>query len=331
MAFRGCPSVTRTPGKRRTSRPLRALVAGALAVLAGGPSVARADVSKAECIQANSASQDARRAQKFSTAHELLTRCIDPSCPAMVRDDCTRRLDDLERAQPTIVFDVRDASGHDVVALKVTVDGKPLAEKLVGSPLAVDPGEHTFTFTVPGGAPVTQTFVIKEGVKDRDEIIVLGGSAPVAPQPTPEPPAASTPPVAPPPRTAVEATAETPSTPSPEKPAASGMPWRTVGWVLGGVGLAGIGVGTVLGLEALSTKSSHCEPNGMCTPPGTASNAYQQATISTVGLIAGGALLVGGLGLVLFAPGGERSSTTGVAIGPLAGPSTAGAYLSGRW
>lgn len=312
------------------SHPSRALVVGTLTALAAAPSVARADISRAECIQANGASQDARRDQKFSTAREQLTRCINPSCPAMVADDCTRRLDELERAQPTIVFDAKDASGHDVVAVKVTVDGKPLAEKLAGAPLAVDPGEHAFTFTVPGGALVTQTFVIKEGVKDRHEVIVLGGSAPAAPQPAPEPPPASTPTVTPLPPAAVEASPSTPSPPAAEKPATSGNPWRTVGWVIGGVGIAGIGVGTIFGLEALSTKSSHCDANGMCTPAGTASNAYQQATISTVGFIAGGVLL-GGLGLVLLAPGGERSSTASVAIGPLAGPSTAGAYLSGRW
>ncbi len=153
----------------------RALVVGMLMTMAGAPSVARADVSKAECIQANTASQDARRDLKFSAAREQLARCIDPSCPGIVRDDCTRRLDELERAQPTIVFDAKDASGHDVAAVKVTIDGKPLAEKLVGSALAVDPGEHTSTFTASGGAPVTQTLiVIKEGVmKDRHESICV--------------------------------------------------------------------------------------------------------------------------------------------------------------
>jgi hypothetical protein len=307
----------------------RALLVGTLTAMAAAPAVARADVSKAECIQANTSSQDARRDLQFSAARALLARCVDPSCPAMVRDDCTRRLDELERAQPTIVFDTKDASGHDVVAVKVAVDGKPLAERLVGAALTVDPGEHTFTFTLSGGAPVTQTFVIKEGVKDRHEEIVLGGSAPATPPSTPEPPPASAA-SAPTPTGASEASPATPSPPSPEPPAASGSSWRTVGWVVGGVGVAGIAVGAIFGLEALSTKSSHCDANGMCTPPGTANSAYQQATISTVGFIAGSVLLGGGLGLVLFARG-DRSSTASVAIGPLAGPSTAGATLSGRW
>ena len=330
MAFRGCRSFTRATYSRGASCPSLALLAGILA-LAAGPSVAHADASKAECIDANAKAQDARRESRFSDAHLLLRQCAVPSCPGLIRDDCARRLDELETAQPTIVFDAKDASGRDVIAVDVIVDGKLLAQKLVGVPLPVDPGEHTFTFTASGLAPVTQTFAIKEGVKDRHEVIVLGGSAPATPQPTSEPPPAPAPPVAPPPTAALEAAPATSSAPSAEKPAASGIPWRTVGWVLSGVGIAGIGVGTVFGLEALSTKSSHCDANGRCTPPGTASTAYRQATISTTGLIAGGVLLAGGLGLVFLVPGGERSSTTGVAIGPLAGPSTAGAYVSGRW
>jgi hypothetical protein len=329
MAFRICRSFTRAYA-RGALRPSRALLAGLL-VVAARPSVAHADVSKAECIDANGKAQDARRESRFSDARRLLLQCAVPSCPDLVRDDCARRFDELERAQPTIVFDAKDASGRDVIAVSVMVDGRPLAEKLVGTPLAVDPGEHTFTFTASGLAPATQTFAIREGVKDRHEVIVLGSAAPATPQPTAEPPPAPAAPVAPPPTSALQAAPAAASPPSTEKPAASGIPWRTVGWVLGGVGVVGLGVGTVFGLEALSTKSGHCDDSGSCTPPGTASNAYRQATISTTGLIAGGVLLAGGLGLVLLAPGGERTPTTGVAIGPLAGRSTAGAYVAGRW
>jgi hypothetical protein len=330
MAFRGCRSFARATYSRGASRPSRALLVGILA-LAAGPSVANADVSKAECIDANAKAQDARREGRFSDARLLLLQCAVTACPDLVRDDCTRRFDELEKAQPTIVFDTKDASGRDVIAVKVTVDGKPLAERVVGLPLAVDPGEHTFTFTESGLPPVTQTFAIKEGVKNRHEVIVLGGSAPTTPQAAPVPPSAPALSAAPPPPAAMESGPPTPPPPSTEKPAVSGIPWRTVGWVLGGVGLAGIGVGTVFGLEALSTKSQHCDANGTCTPAGTAAKAYQQATVSTTGLVAGGVLLAGGLGLVVLAPGGERTSTTGVAIGPLAGPSTAGACVSGRW
>jgi hypothetical protein len=42
---------------------------------------------------------------------------------------------DLERAQPTVVFDVKDDAGNDLTDVKVTVDGNPLADKLTGTAL----------------------------------------------------------------------------------------------------------------------------------------------------------------------------------------------------
>jgi hypothetical protein len=57
----------------------------------------------------------------------------------MVRDDCTQRLDELNRQLPTIVFDGKDAAGGDVIAVSVTVDGRLLTERLDGAPLEVDP------------------------------------------------------------------------------------------------------------------------------------------------------------------------------------------------
>jgi hypothetical protein len=52
----------------------------------------------------------------------------------MVRDDCTRRLDELDKAQPTIVFEAKDGAGRDLTAVQVTVDGKPLVESLTARP-----------------------------------------------------------------------------------------------------------------------------------------------------------------------------------------------------
>jgi hypothetical protein len=107
----------------------------------------------------------------------------------MVRDDCVKRLDELESAQPTIVFSVTDGAGHDLVAVKVSVDGAVLAEKLDGAALEVDPGAREFTFEVAGQPPVKQTIVIREGEKGRSERIALGPAPQAAPaQPLPPAP-----------------------------------------------------------------------------------------------------------------------------------------------
>ena len=137
-----------------------------------------ADTTKNQCIEANSSGQELRRQGKLSAAREQLRRCVDVACPGLVRDDCTRRLDELEKVQPTIVFIARDASGSDVTNVAVTLDGKPLADKLDGSELPVDPGEHVFTFTRAGQAPVSATLVLAPGEKDRRETISLTPGAP---------------------------------------------------------------------------------------------------------------------------------------------------------
>jgi hypothetical protein len=96
----------------------------------------------------------------------------------MVRDDCTQRLDELDRAQPTIVFAVKDDQGHDISEVTVEVGGRPFAQRLEGIAIAIDPGEHTFTFEMKGQPKVTRKFVLREGDKGRREQILLGAAAP---------------------------------------------------------------------------------------------------------------------------------------------------------
>jgi hypothetical protein len=167
--------------KMRTGSSRVAAGAAVAAILSLVPVTALADLTKAQCIEANTKGQDLRRDGKFSSARKELVRCTDPSCPSVVRDDCTRRLDDIDKVQPTIVFIAKDASGKDVSAVKVTMDGQPLADGLDGTELPVDPGRHVFTFAAAGLAPVSMTLVLAAGEKDRREHIVVGGGVATAP------------------------------------------------------------------------------------------------------------------------------------------------------
>jgi hypothetical protein len=96
---------------------------------ANGP---KGGITKTECIDANTQAQSLRRDGKLSAARVQLLKCSDPGCPSIIRDDCTSRLDEVEKAQPTIVFDGKDGDGHDLVAVSVTIDGQPFADKLDG-------------------------------------------------------------------------------------------------------------------------------------------------------------------------------------------------------
>jgi hypothetical protein len=256
----------------------------------------------------------------------------------MVRDDCAKRLDDLERAQPTIAFEAKDASGADISAVKVTVDGTSLTERLDGTALAVDIGEHVFTFEVPGETPVSRKLVLTEGEKGRREVIAVsaGISAASSLPPPPKSPAGPPAEATVPPISAQARGTEAPPT---------GQATRTqkiLGLVAGGVGVAGIGVGSAFGLMTLSKKSLQqvdCGDPASCTSAGHAralddhSTGMTDGTVATVGFIAGGALLVGGA--VLFFTAAHTSDappvTTAMIVAPSVGPGGAGMLFSGRF
>jgi hypothetical protein len=127
------------------------------------------------CVESNRQAQDLGRQGSLVAAREQLKVCLAASCPSLVRDDCTQRMADLDRAQPSVVFDVEDQQGRDLTEVKVTMDGRPLAERLTGIAIPVDPGEHTFGFEAAGRPPTTVRTTLREGEKDRRERVVLAG------------------------------------------------------------------------------------------------------------------------------------------------------------
>lgn len=307
---------------RPRSRPIPfAASLGAFLALACAP--ASADVTKDQCLDANGKGQELRREHKLSEAREQLRTCANPACPAMLRDDCTKRLDELERAQPSIVFDAKDGSGRDLSAVKVTVDGRPLAERLDGTALQVDPGEHVFVFTASDQPPVTQTFVLKEGDTQRRERIVLAPTP--APTPAPQAPAQNAPPSIP---------------PAGGEVSSRGMGTQKIlGLVAGGAGVAGIAVGSVFGVMTLSEASQQrtdCASATSCPRPSQAASDHSTGatdrTISTVGFVAGGALVVGGAVLFFTARhASESPAAARILLVPGLGPGGGGMFLRGEF
>lgn len=274
------------------------LAVSVLAVLASASPRANADPTKDECLDANGKGQDLRRAGQFSAATDELRKCAASSCPAIVRSDCTRRLDELQKAQPTIAFEAKDSSGGDLSAVAVTMDGEPLSDRLDGTALLVDPGEHVFAFTAAAQTPVTRKLVVTEGEKGRRESIVFG--PPVSALSTQEP----TPPASGP--------GNAPSPPSAEGPGAQ----KGVAIGIGAGGIAGLAVGSIFGALAASkwnTAKSECPTHTGCSTQALHDHdgAAILATVSTVGLIAGGALVALGITLFFTAPAAESA---GVAL-----------------
>ncbi|MBX3189601.1 MAG: hypothetical protein KF819_21425 [Labilithrix sp.] len=267
------------------------------------------DPTTAECLSASERTLQLRGQRKLRAAREQALVCAATSCPADVRVECERRIHGLNDAIPTVVFEVRDKDGTDLTGVRVSMDGTRLTERLEGSAISIDPGEHTFLFEAEGRGRLEKKILIREGEKNRHETIVLEGashpgSAPAlvptpAPAPSPQPP---------PPEHAEQSTGGT---------------QRVVGLVIAGVGLAGLGVGTALGFAAKSRyddSAGYCTGN-FCDPDGGAirDDARGTGNVGTAVFIVGAAALVGGLALWLTAPSAKTSST---AISPRLGSRT---------
>ena len=92
----------------------------------------------------------------------------------------------MNKAMPTIVFESKDATGSDVSTVRVAMDGEVIAERLGGTALSIDPGDHEFSFEAPGHDIIKRRFVVYENEKARRERVVFGVPDPVPP-PIPEP------------------------------------------------------------------------------------------------------------------------------------------------
>ncbi len=289
------------------------VVAFAIAALVA-PAVARADDTA--CIAASEQELTLRQQGKLHDALKQLAACADASCPDEVKAECTRRVAEVDAAMPTLVVVAQDGAGNDLSDVRVSVDGAPLLASLDGRPVSLDPGSHAFVFERTGQPPIEKTLILREGEKDRREVVVIGPPPP--PPPVPAPPV-----VAPPP-------APIPS---------SWTPRRTISLVVGVVGVAGVAVGSVFGGYAISAQSrekSDCGSAGSCPHFTQASEDYdkanQNATASTFAIGAGLALVAAGVVLWVTAPPQHRlaAGAPSLALLPTVSPGGGGLVLAGE-
>ena len=106
---------------------------------------ARAD-AKQECAAAYVQTQALRDAAKLGEARKNAVACSAADCPGFIVKDCTQWLAQIDARMPSVVFEVRDASGAETSAVEVTLDGKPWLAALDGKAKAVDPGRHTLRY-----------------------------------------------------------------------------------------------------------------------------------------------------------------------------------------
>jgi hypothetical protein len=194
---------------------------------------------------------------------------------------------------------------------EVTIDGRAIPLAALVAPFKVNPGHHVIVATT-GTADARQETEVAEGGTAAVELIAPAAAA--------EPDAT---------RPADEA--------APTDSVAGARPSAAVPWLRwGGFGLAavGIGVGSVTGVMAISSKSSAEKGcvNGMC-PPSTWNDidaARTSSTISTIAFSAAGAGAVLAVVSYLVAPGRPAAAAGGGAtssrgsVAPWLGPTGGG-------
>jgi hypothetical protein len=224
---------------------------------------AHADDSKQACAKAYEQTQSLRKASKLREAKEQVKLCAVESCPAFVKKDCVVWLDEIENSIPTVTFQVK-RDGEELVNLQVWMGKIQLKEKLDGKSVGVDPGEQTFRFTNSKGESTSKTVVVRQGEKNRIILINWPSSKPAAS-------GTGTPPPPDPPPKREQLPTET----------SGGPPLGT--WVLGGVGLVGLGAFATFGLLGKGQRSDlekSCSPNCSASEVDKVKSKYLIADIS---------------------------------------------------
>ena len=238
------------------------IVLGAV-LLGRSAETSAAPPAKKRCIAAAESGQQLRSSGHLIEARKVLAACTASACPAVVRRDCGRWIEEIDAAQPSITVKLEDDAGADSPDGRVLVDGQPMARGADGRAISLDPGVHKLVWARDAGN-VEQEVVIREG--ERNRVVVLRV----------------------PPRTVGRPT-DTTDVPSPPPRARSPLPY-----VVGGLGIALVGAGGILwglGLHDRSYLSSTCAAAHTC--------AQHDIDVSRTKLIVGDVLI--GVGVVAVA------------------------------
>lgn len=207
----------------------------------------------------------------------------------------------------TLVLD----RGMTSQGLEIKLDTAKIPLAMIGSPFPADPGIHKLT--VSGAGFKSRESVVEIGPEHDDKRVTI------APLEREE----AAPPVKPPPGQPTESTPDNTKTVNPTL--------RTTSYILGGVGIAGLGVGIVTGIIA-SSKHSDANCNNDICPSNDATDkensARTVANISTVGFVAGGVLLAGGVVLYLFSSSSPKKTGTAASVSLVPSVSPQGGFGS---
>jgi hypothetical protein len=222
-----------------------------------------------------------------------------------------KRIEELDVRVPRLRIVVPMGQKIELVVL----DGQELAPTALDEPLRVEPGTHAVVVRAPGRQD--RRYDVDLAEKERRQLEVKAGPEQVAqPLPTGTATGTATAPVKPPP--------------------SSGSFRRTAGFVVGGVGVAGVvtaGVTGVMYLSTLREAQDKCKGQDPCSDP----SFTRLKTLGVTNAISWGVAVAGvgaGLALILTAPSDKeprKDKGPATAFAPLFVPGGGGASVSGRF
>lgn len=202
-------------------------------------------------------------------------------------------------------------------------NGEVVPPATAGVGIPVDPGERHLLATATGYRPYRETLMLTEGSNTAQipALVPLPESSTAAPS-------------------SPEEGRSQPGHPLGSRDSAgrdhSARAQRTIGMASVGLGAVGVALGTTFGVMALrknSESEEECRPEDArrCTSEGVAlrSDARRAANLSTGSLIAGGALVAGGLAVYLTAPRDRQRHLA--TLTPTVSHRQWGVTLGGRW
>ena len=194
--------------------------------------------------------------------------------------------------------------------IEVRLDGALVDQAEYGIALPVDAGLHHVEAQAPGRKTWAAVLEARDAAKLDVAVPVLEAADGPRGQAKPEP----KPLIAP-------ASGPSPLPPPPSEPSPKRGPWVALGITGIAAGAVGVGIGSIFGVMALDSKAAldaTCGATHDACPPSQKSvidDLNTRATISTIGLVAGGVLaLVGGTVLVATLLGGKSKAR--VSVGP---------------
>lgn len=262
-----------------------------------------------------------RASERYGDALRWTGTAADQKLQARAQEDASKEREALQARIPALTLVIE---GGLPQGAEVTLDGKVLPAALVGVAVPVDPGQHTAR--VSSGTLVAEQ-VVQVAEAARLVIPLKLASAPAA-TPVAAAPAEAAPPAAYVPPAPEESGAPAPSPGAAPGEDQGGSSRRTVGLVVGGVGVVALGVGGAFLAVALGKKSDsdrYCRGTTCTDQRGVKSreDAVAAGNLATVAGLVGVVGLSAGAFLFFTAPSGGTGAT-GFGVGPMMVSDTVG-------